>query len=158
MPTIPLRHTATRHWFLSSSRHRPHQVRYVGEPIAVVLAEAPEIAEDALGYIMSKSIPAGGGELPRRRKSSALLREDTGTTGPSLFRQRGDAQADFSGCYVRRKGFRPIATRQPRWNCAAPCRMERTGQSTDRQWCGKGPICHARILSKLIGLPLMQST
>jgi aerobic carbon-monoxide dehydrogenase large subunit len=85
------------------------KVRYVGEAIAVVLADTPGIAEDALGLIETdiESLPA----VADRRASAddqSLLFEEAGTNLAMRFRAvRGDAAAAFAGApYVRRERLR----------------------------------------------------
>ena len=83
------------------------EVRYVGEPIAVVAAENPYIAEDALALI-SVEID----ELPAiltwadAQNSSTLVHARAGTNIAQIAVGRGDADAAFrSAPYVRRERF-----------------------------------------------------
>jgi aerobic carbon-monoxide dehydrogenase large subunit len=85
------------------------KVRYVGEAIAVVLADTAGIAEDALGLIEVdiEALPA----VPDRQvsaKNTSLLFEDQGTNRAIKFHAvRGDAAAAFRNApYVRRESFR----------------------------------------------------
>ena len=85
------------------------KVRYVGEALAVVLADTPGIAEDALGLIEVEIEPLPA--VADRRASAqdaALLFEDKGTNLAIKFRAvRGDAAAAFADApYVRRESFR----------------------------------------------------
>src|SRR6059058_3223681 len=85
------------------------KVRYVGEAIAVVLAETAAIAEDALGLIEVEIEPLPA--VADRRASAqdaSLLFEDKGTNLAIKFRAvRGDAAAAFADApYVRRESFR----------------------------------------------------
>jgi aerobic carbon-monoxide dehydrogenase large subunit len=85
------------------------KVRYVGEAIAVVLAETAAIAEDALGLIEVEIEPLPA--VADRRASAqdaSLLFEDKGTNLAIKFRAvRGDADAAFADApYVRRESFR----------------------------------------------------
>ena len=84
------------------------RVRYVGEPIAVVLAESAAVAEDGIGEIaldieelppISDRRAAGGGEN--------LLFEEAGTNVAMTFTGvKGDADAAFrTADYVRRERF-----------------------------------------------------
>ncbi|MEA2989504.1 MAG: aerobic carbon-monoxide dehydrogenase large subunit [Alphaproteobacteria bacterium] len=84
------------------------KVRYVGEALALVLAESLAIAEDALEAIDVdiEQLPA----VSDRRISAAdasLLFEDKGTNLAMIFRAvRGDAAAAFKAApYVRRESF-----------------------------------------------------
>jgi carbon-monoxide dehydrogenase large subunit len=84
------------------------RVRYVGEPIAVILADSQELAEDGVGAIKTQIE-----ELPvvaDRRISGrhdVLLFEETGTnTGTIFTATKGDATAAFrEAVYVRRERF-----------------------------------------------------
>jgi aerobic carbon-monoxide dehydrogenase large subunit len=85
------------------------KVRYVGEAIAVVLADTPSIAEDALGLIETDIEPLPA--VADRRASAddqSLLFEEAGTNLAMRFRAvRGDAATAFGGApYVRRERFR----------------------------------------------------
>jgi len=85
------------------------KVRYVGEAIAVVLADTASIAEDALGLIEVEIEPLPA--VADRRASAqdaSLLFEDKGTNLAIKFRAvRGDAAAAFADApYVRRESFR----------------------------------------------------
>jgi aerobic carbon-monoxide dehydrogenase large subunit len=90
--------------------HQPtiadHKVRYVGEPVAVVIAETAAIAEDALDSIAVDIEP-----LPvvvAREQAEALLFEGHGTNCAITWKAfRGDAEAAFKTAeYVRRERFK----------------------------------------------------
>jgi carbon-monoxide dehydrogenase large subunit len=85
------------------------RVRYVGEAIAVVLADSPGIAEDALGLIETdiERLPAIA-DRHASAEDQSLLFEEAGTNLAIRFRAvRGDAAAAFAGApYVRRERFR----------------------------------------------------
>jgi carbon-monoxide dehydrogenase large subunit len=86
-----------------------HKVRYVGEVLALVLADTAGIAEDALGLIEVDIDPLPA--VADRRSSAqnaSLLFEDTGTNLAIKFHAvRGDAAAAFKDApYVRRESFR----------------------------------------------------
>ena len=84
------------------------KVRYVGEPIAVVVADSPAIAEDALEAIALdiETLPA----VPDRHAATggALLFEETGSNLAVRYAVRfGDADAAFAKAdYTRRESFR----------------------------------------------------
>src|SRR5262245_44209011 len=82
------------------------KVRYVGEPIALVVADSQAIAEDALEAIELEieALPAVTGP----HAEAALLVESTGTNcAATLTALRGDADAAFNKApYVRRERFR----------------------------------------------------
>ena len=85
------------------------KVRYVGEPLAVVVADDPARAEDALEAIVVEieTLPAVAGRGAAERPD-ALLYEETGTNcALTLAAVRGDADAAFAAApYVRRERFR----------------------------------------------------
>jgi aerobic carbon-monoxide dehydrogenase large subunit len=83
------------------------KVRYVGEPIAVVVAETPYIAEDALSLI-SVEID----ELPpiltwqQAREAAGFVHESVGTSVTRNVVGRGDAEKAFRNAYyVRSETF-----------------------------------------------------
>jgi aerobic carbon-monoxide dehydrogenase large subunit len=133
------------------------KVRYVGEPIAVVVADSPAIAEDALAAIALdiEPLPAVA-DRHVAAKDDSILFDDAGTNLALKFRAvRGDAAAAFKDApYTRRESFRVqrhfAMTMEPRgvlgeWNAAS-------GRLTV---CGaaKVPFFNRRILAKQIGLP-----
>src|SRR5262249_29287515 len=84
------------------------RVRYVGEPVAVVLGDSPALAEDGVRAIALdiEELPP----VPDRQASGRgeiLLFEEAGTNAAMVFTGvRGDADAAFSGAdYVRRERF-----------------------------------------------------
>jgi carbon-monoxide dehydrogenase large subunit len=73
------------------------KVRYVGEPVAVVLAENAAQAEDALEaiHVEFESLPVVAGRAAAR-KDATLLFEDAGSNcAATLTALRGDADAAF---------------------------------------------------------------
>ncbi len=85
------------------------KVRYVGEALALVLADSPGIAEDALGLIEVdiEPLPAVA-DRHVSAKNESLLFEDTGSNLAIKFHAvRGDAGAAFRDApYTRRECFR----------------------------------------------------
>jgi aerobic carbon-monoxide dehydrogenase large subunit len=83
------------------------KVRYVGEPIAVVVASSPYVAEDAASLISAEieSLPPVlNWEAANDR--SVLIHEAAGTNTSSFEIGRGDIEAAFkSARYVRRERF-----------------------------------------------------
>lgn len=83
------------------------KVRYVGEPLAVVVATSPYIAEDAVSLITSQVE-----DLPTvlswsgANDASGLIHERAGTNVSSIHVARGDADQAFATApYVRRESF-----------------------------------------------------
>jgi len=92
--------------------HQPviaeRKVRYVGEPIAVVLADSPAIAEDALDAIRVdiEQLPAVV-DRHAAAKGETLLFEETGTNlAIKYVAAKGDPHLAWAGAdYVRRERF-----------------------------------------------------
>jgi len=132
------------------------KVRYVGEPIAVVLASSVAIGEDALEAISIGIEPLGVvTDWEAAARNQFLLFEDPGTNRSLVFRARkGDADAAFGdAAYSRRERLRIGRhyglTMEPRgimaeWN-AELNKLTVSGAA-------KVPFANRRILAKLIGL------
>ncbi len=133
------------------------KVRYVGEPIAVVLASSVAIGEDALEHIAIdiEPLPAVS-DCETSARGDRLLFEEHGTNRSMTFTaQCGDADAAFKTApYVRRETFRTGRhyglTMEPRgvlaeWDAEAG-RLTVSGAA-------KVPFFNRRILAKQIGLP-----
>jgi len=158
IPTIPLRQEplpALKRYeqpIIASGK-----VRYVGEPIAVVVADTVAIAEDALEAIIVDIDP-----LPvlatrdAARRDDILLFESAGSNVASkITAVRGDAYVAFKNApYIKRERFRVQR------HAAVP--MEARGLLAD--WdaqhermtvCGaaKVPFTNRRTLAKMMGLP-----
>jgi carbon-monoxide dehydrogenase large subunit len=83
-------------------------VRYVGEPIAVILAEAPEIAEDALADISIEIAPLPVVVDPSvsGRDEIRLFTDAASNCAATYKVTRGDADAAFAqAAYTRREQF-----------------------------------------------------
>lgn len=158
IPTIPLRQDSSPAFKPFEQPVIAHEkVRYVGEPIAVVLAESAAAAEDALDAIEVAIDP-----LPAVVTSAAastdqsLLFEAAGTNRAlTLSGVRGDAASAFAGAtYVRREKFsvqrHAAVPMEPRgllaeWD-AARTRLTVFGAA-------KVAFLNRRILAKQMGLP-----
>jgi aerobic carbon-monoxide dehydrogenase large subunit len=84
------------------------KVRYVGEPLAVVVADTPALAEDALEAIALDIEPLPPvADRDAARADASVLFEATGTNRViTLSSQRGDADAAFKDApYTRRERF-----------------------------------------------------
>jgi aerobic carbon-monoxide dehydrogenase large subunit len=85
------------------------KVRYVGEPVAVVLADTPGIAEDALDHIDLDIEPLPA--ITNREQAAAMpavLFEDHGSNAAITWKAfKGDADAAFASAdYTRRETFK----------------------------------------------------
>jgi aerobic carbon-monoxide dehydrogenase large subunit len=133
------------------------KVRYVGEPIAVVLAQSVAIGEDALEAIAVEIEPLPAvADWQMSAQGKSVLFESQGTNRSLIFQARkGDADAAFAGApYIRRERFRTGRhyglTLEPRgvmaeWDA-------RKGKLTV-SGAAKVPFFNRRILAKQIGLP-----
>ena len=133
------------------------KVRYVGEPLAVVLATSVAVGEDALEVIaveIEDLAPVADRHVAAKNES--LLFEGAGTNCSMVFNAvKGDADAAFKNApYVRREKLRTGRhygfTMEPRgmmaeWD-AAKGRLTVSGAS-------KVPFFNRRILAGQIGLP-----
>ncbi len=158
VPTIPLRHDPT------PAIRRFEQpviatgkVRYVGEPLAVVIAESPALAEDALEAIVAdiELLPAVA-DRDKARKDDVILFETVGTNLPDTIRAvRGDADAAFTNApYTRREHFgvqrHAAVPMEPRGLLAEwDAEQERI---TVKGVC-KVPFTNRRALAQMMGLP-----
>jgi aerobic carbon-monoxide dehydrogenase large subunit len=110
VPVIPLRHDP-----LPSSRRyvqpiiAADKVRFVGEPIAVVIADSVALAEDALEAIDVdiEPLPAVVDRDAARRGDTLLFDGSGGNIAGTITARRGDADAAFQNApYTRRERFR----------------------------------------------------
>jgi carbon-monoxide dehydrogenase large subunit len=133
------------------------KVRYVGEPLALVIADSAPRAEDALEAIAVdiEPLPPVADRVAARADASPLF-EATGTNHVmTLTALRGDADAAFRDApYVRRERFAvqrfsavPMEPRGllARWD-------EESGRLTVHGAC-KVPFHNRRILARLMDLP-----
>src|SRR5262249_46359706 len=109
VPTIPLRQDSSPEFKPFEQPVLAHdKVRYVGEPIAVVLADSAGAAEDALDAIAvtMEPLPAVATSAAARSDRS-LLFEAAGTNcALTLSGVRGDADSAFKdAAFVRREKF-----------------------------------------------------
>ncbi|WP_213772129.1 xanthine dehydrogenase family protein molybdopterin-binding subunit [Bradyrhizobium sp. dw_78] len=93
--------------------HQPvladRKVRYVGEPVAVVIADTAAIAEDALEHIVLdiETLPAVAGREQAETEPSLLFEGHGSNTAITWRACLGDADAAFkSADYVRRERFK----------------------------------------------------
>jgi carbon-monoxide dehydrogenase large subunit len=132
------------------------KVRYVGEPIAVVVADTPALAEDALDAIELdiEALPVVADRAGARANAS-LLFEDTGTNLVStLSALKGDADAAFRDApYVRKERFQvqrfSAIPMEPRGLLAS---WDSGRQHMTVTGACKVPFHNRRILAKHLGL------
>jgi carbon-monoxide dehydrogenase large subunit len=136
------------------------KVRYVGEPVAVVLATSVAVGEDALDFIkveIEELPPVADWQTAAQNKS--ILFEKQGTNRSLVFQSRkGDADAAFANApYVRREHLRTGRhyglTMEPRGVMAT---WDEAAGKLTVYGAAKVPFFNRRILSAQIGLPVEQ--
>jgi carbon-monoxide dehydrogenase large subunit len=158
VPTIPLRQEplpALRQY--QQPVIAQGKVRYVGEPIAVVVAESAGLAEDALEAILLDIEPlAAVADRASARKGDVLLFEESETNlASTITAVLGDAESAFRDApYIRRERFKvqrhSAVPMEPRgllaqWD-AAQERMTVSGAA-------KVPFPNRRMLAAMLGVP-----
>jgi carbon-monoxide dehydrogenase large subunit len=158
IPTIPMRQEPLpelRHYLQPVIAH--DKVRYVGEPLAVVVAESAALAEDALEAIRLDIEPlAAVADRAAARRGDVLLFEAAGTNlASTVTAVRGDVERAFADApYVRLERFKvqrhAAVPMEPRgllaeWDAALE-RMTVSGAA-------KVAFPNRRMLAKMLGLP-----
>jgi carbon-monoxide dehydrogenase large subunit len=158
VPTIPLRHDPLP----SSMRYvQPiiavGKVRFVGEPLAVVVADSVALAEDALEAIAVdiEPLPAVT-DRDAARTTDVFLFEETGSNlAGTITATRGDADAAFKNApYVRREHFKVqrhgAVPMEPR---ALLAEWDDARQNVTVSGVCKVPFNNRRALAKMMSLP-----
>ncbi len=158
VPTIPLRHDPLP----ESKRYTQPiiaagKVRYVGEPMAVVVADSVALAEDALEVIAVDIEPlAAVVDRDAAREADVFLFDDTrSNVAGTITATRGDTDAAFKNApYVRREHFKVqrhgAVPMEPRgliadWDAAK--------QHVTVSGACKVPFTNRRALAAMMGLP-----
>ncbi len=158
IPHIPLRQEALP---VLKNYEQPviavDKVRYVGEPLALVVADSVAVAEDALDAILVDIEPLPAlADRDTARKGDVLLFDKTKTNvANTIIAVRGDPDAAFKDApYVRREYFRvqrhAAVTMEPR-GLLAEWDAER-GSMTVSGIC-KVPFANRRMLAQMMNLP-----
>jgi carbon-monoxide dehydrogenase large subunit len=158
VPTIPLRQEplpALRQYEQPVIAHR--KVRYVGEPIALVVADSAALAEDALEAIAVdiEPLPAVA-DRAAARNGDVLLFEESGTNVASTITAvRGDVELAFrEAAYTRRERFavqrHSAVPMEPRGLLAE---WDATGERMTVCGAAKVPFPNRRVLAKMLGVP-----
>jgi aerobic carbon-monoxide dehydrogenase large subunit len=158
IPVIPMRQEPTPQLKPYEQPVIAHgKVRYVGEPLALVVADSAALAEDALEDIGVDIEPiAAVADRDAARAGRAILFDATGTNlAITVTAVRGDADTAFQNApYTRRERFKvqrhAAVPMEPRgllaeWD-AANQRMTLSGAA-------KVPFNNRRILAKMLALP-----
>ena len=158
IPTIPLRQEplpALRAYQQPVIAH--DKVRYVGEPIAVVIAESAALAEDALEAIRVEIEPLKPvADRDTARTGDVLLFEPTGTNVASTVTAvRGDVGKAFAQApYVRRERFKvqrhAAVPMEPRGLLAE---WDAARQQMTVSGVAKVPFPNRRMLAQMLALP-----
>jgi carbon-monoxide dehydrogenase large subunit len=134
------------------------KVRYVGEPMAVVIADTPELAEDALAAIIVDIEPMPAVvDRETSAGSAVLLFEDVqSNVATQLSAVRGDAASVFATrpSYTRRETFR--VHRHTAVAMEARGLLAQWSEHESRMTvygAAKVPFTNRRILAKFLGLP-----
>jgi len=156
VPTIPFRRPNPTIAPYAQPVIATRVVRYVGEPVAMVLADAPELAEDA-AHLVELDIAALPAVVDRRASAAGHTLLFPGTSGNravTFTAEAGDAAAAFRDApYTRRESFRvqrltalPMETRGllAEWD-AATGRLVMSGAA-------KLPFFNRRTLAAMLGL------
>ena len=137
-----------------------NRVRYVGEPLAVVLADDPYVAEDAADLVFADIEPEEAVvSIVAALRDEALVHPDTGTNVAARHvARRGDVDAAFArAAYTRKETFRchrhssvPLETRGlvARWQGDAR-RLEVWGAT-------KVPFFNRQLLARMLDLDISQ--
>ncbi len=133
------------------------KVRYVGEPLAVVIADTAALAEDALEAVAVDIEPLPAlVDRDAACQDDVLLFDDAGTNRASTITAvRGDADAAFKEApYVRREHFcvqrHGAVPMEPRGLMAE---WNPQNQRMTVGGAAKVPFTNRRILAKMMGLP-----
>jgi carbon-monoxide dehydrogenase large subunit len=134
-----------------------HKVRYVGEPVAMVVAQSAALAEDALEFIGLdiEALPAAASR-DAAHKDEVILFEQAGTNiATTITAVRGDVDKAFRDApYVRREHFKvqrhaavPMETR------GLLAQWDKAKEQLSVSGAAKVPFPNRRMLAKMMGLP-----
>jgi aerobic carbon-monoxide dehydrogenase large subunit len=158
IPTIPLRQDSSPAFGPFEQPVIAHdKVRYVGEPIAVVLAETAAAAEDALDAITLaiEALPAVASSAAASRDRSLLFEAARSNRALTLTGVRGDAAGAFKAApYLRRETFsvqrHAAVPMEPRGLLAE---WDAAGGRLTVHGAAKVAFLNRRILAKQMQLP-----
>src|SRR6185436_12402666 len=157
IPRIPLRQESSPAFEPFEQPVIAHgKVRYVGEPVAVVLAESASAAEDALDAITLdiETLPAVVDSAAARSNDIRLFEAAASNLALTLTGVRGDADAAFNAAaYVRRERFtvqrHGAVPMEPRGLLA---QWDAAGRQLTVHGAAKVAFLNRRVLAKQLGL------
>jgi carbon-monoxide dehydrogenase large subunit len=133
------------------------KIRYVGEPIAIVIADDPALAEDALALIELDLEPLRAiADRDAARANESLLFEEAGTNSAGVMTGlRGDADAAFrSAPYVRREHFEVQRfTAMPMESRGLLAAWDAAAATLTLFGAAKAPFRIRRLLAAMLDLP-----
>src|SRR5882724_323344 len=158
IPVIPMRQEPTPQLKPYEQPVIAHgKVRYVGEPLALVVAESAAIAEDALDHINVDIEPlAAVADRDTARSGRSILFDATGTNlAMTVTAIRGDADAAFNNApYTRCERFtvqrHAAVPMEPRGLVAE---WDAINERMTLSGAAKVPFNNRRILAKMLALP-----
>jgi aerobic carbon-monoxide dehydrogenase large subunit len=158
IPVIPMRQEPTPQLKPYEQPVIAHgKVRYVGEPLALVVAESAAIAEDALDHIDVDIEPlAAVADRDTARSGRSILFDATGTNlAITVTAIRGDADAAFNNApYTRCERFtvqrHAAVPMEPRGLVAE---WDAINERMTLSGAAKVPFNNRRILAKMLALP-----
>lgn len=158
IPVIPMRQEPTPELKPYEQPVIAHgKVRYVGEPLALVVAESAALAEDALEDINVDIEPlAAVADRETARSGRSILFDATSTNlATTVTAIRGDADAAFKNApYTRREHFtvqrHAAVPMEPRGLLA---QWDGVDQRMTLSGAAKVPFNNRRILAKMLALP-----
>ena len=158
IPKIPMRQEAMPAFTSFEQPVIAHaKVRYVGEPVAIVVAETAAIAEDALESILLDIDPLPTiADRDGARRDAVLVFEEAGTNRAStLTAVKGDADAAFKRApYTRRERFKVQRfTAVPMEARGFLAEWDTEARRLTIYGAAKVAFPNRRILAKQMGLP-----
>ena len=158
VPTIPLRQEplpALRQYQQPVIAHR--KVRYVGEPLAVVVADSAALAEDALEAIVLdiEPLPAVADRASARTGDVLLFEESGSNLASTITAVRGDIELAFrAAAYTRRERFKvqrhAAVPMEPRGLLAE---WDATQERMTVSGAAKVAFPNRRMLAKMLAVP-----
>ena len=133
------------------------KVRYVGEPIAIVIADSPALAEDAAGLIVVdiEALPASVGRQSAANDERFVSGRSLGNVALTISGLRGDADAIFRDApYVRHETFKVHRhTALPMETRGLFAEWDRQSATLRLSGLMKVPFAIRSLVAKLLAMP-----